>query len=135
VLGQPVDLATVDVDTYFVAGLNDHIVPWQSAYRGAQLFGGERRFVLSSSGHIQALVNPPPRDGVESRSSYRVAEELPDSPGEFLANAPKLPGSWWADWDTWLAGRSGDVKAAPKRLGNHTHKAHAKAPGTYVLAS
>ncbi len=135
VLGQPVDLAAVDVDTYFVAGLNDHIVPWQSAYRGAQLFGGEPRFVLSSSGHIQALVNPPPRDGSESRSSYRLADELPDTPEEFLANAPKLPGSWWSDWDAWLAERSGEVKAAPKTLGNRAHKAQAKAPGTYVLAS
>ena len=69
VLGEPVDLSAVDLDTYFVAGLNDHIVPWESAYRGAQLFGGERRFVLSRSGHIQALVNPPSPD---SRSSFRV---------------------------------------------------------------
>ena len=59
VLGSPVDLGTVDLDTYFVAGASDHIVPWESAYNGAQLFGGERRFVLSRSGHIQALVNPP----------------------------------------------------------------------------
>jgi polyhydroxyalkanoate synthase len=135
VLGQPVDLEQVEIDTYFVAGLNDHIVPWQSAYGGARLFGGRRRFVLSSSGHIQALVNPPARDGAESRASFRVADELPQSPEEFLAQAPKLPGSWWADWDAWLAERSGELKAAPKTLGNRAHKAHAKAPGTYVLAN
>ncbi len=57
VLGQPVDLQQVDVDAYFVAGLTDHIVSWESAYNGARLFGGDRRFVLSSSGHVQALVN------------------------------------------------------------------------------
>ena len=135
VLGTPVDLDRVGVDTYFVAGLNDHIVPWESAYRGARLFGGRRRFVLSSSGHIQALVNPPAREGAESRSSYRVADELPGSPKDFLAQAPQLPGSWWSDWDGWLAERSGELKAAPKTLGNRAHKAQAKAPGTYVLAS
>ena len=132
VLGSPVDLAQVDVDTYFVSGLNDHIVPWQGAYRSARLFAGQRRFVLSTSGHIQALVNPP---GPESRSSYRVAEHLPEDPGEFLATAPKLPGSWWSDWDAWLAARSGELKAAPSGLGNRTYKAQAKAPGTYVLAN
>jgi len=127
-----VDLGAVDLDTYFVAGASDHIVPWESAYNGALLFGGERRFVLSRSGHIQALVNPPSPD---SRSSFRVTEELPGGPDEFLAGAPQLPGSWWGDWDTWLAERSGELKPAPKKLGDATYKAHGKAPGSYVLAN
>jgi poly[(R)-3-hydroxyalkanoate] polymerase subunit PhaC len=135
VLGQPVDLQRVDLDTYFVAGLTDHIVPWESAYNGARLFGGAQRFVLSSSGHIQALVNPPPAEGAESRASYRVAEELPESAEQFLAQAPKLSGSWWSDWDNWLAERSGERRPAPNALGNRAHKAQAKAPGTYVLAN
>jgi polyhydroxyalkanoate synthase len=134
VLGQPVDLRQVDLDTYFVAGLTDHIVPWESAYNGALLFGGDRRFVLSSSGHIQSLVNPPPAPGAESRASYRVADALPDTAEEFLAQAAKLSGSWWSDWESWLAERSGELKPAPKSLGNCAHRAQAKAPGTYVLA-
>jgi polyhydroxyalkanoate synthase subunit PhaC len=134
VLGEPVDLQRVDLDTYFVAGLTDHIVAWESAYNGARLFGGNRRFVLSSSGHIQALVNPPPAPGAESRASYRVADALPETAEEFLAQAPKLSGSWWTDWERWLAERSGECKPAPKALGNRAHKAQAKAPGTYVLA-
>jgi len=132
VLGEPVDLGAVDLDTYFIAGASDHIVPWESAYKGAQLFGGSRRFVLSRSGHIQALVNPPSPD---SRSSFRVTEELPETPEEFVAGAAHLPGSWWPDWDAWLATRSGELKPAPKTLGNRTYKAQAKAPGTYVLAN
>ncbi len=132
VLGDPVDLGQVDVDTYFVAGLTDHIVPWASAYKGALLFGGNRRFVLSKSGHIQALVNPP---SPESRSSYQVADDLPDEPETFFAQSPKLPGSWWPDWDGWLSERSGELKNAPKSLGNASHKPRAKAPGTYVLAN
>jgi polyhydroxyalkanoate synthase len=135
VLGRPIDLGAVDIDTYFIAGASDHIVPWESAYNGAGLFGGRRRFVLSRSGHIQALVNPPGRVGAESRSSFRVADELPQTPEEFVAAAPQLPGSWWSDWDTWLAERSGALKAAPKVLGNKTCRAQAKAPGSYVLAN
>ena len=131
VLGEPVDLAAVDIDTYSIAGLSDHIVPWESAYRGAQLFGGTHRFVLAGSGHIQALVNPP---GPDNRSSYRVADELPAEPDDFLAQAPRLPGSWWSDWDAWLAERSGALKPAPKSLGSSDHKARGRAPGTYVLA-
>ncbi len=134
VLGAPVDLGSVDVDTYFVAGASDHIVPWESAYKGALLFGGSKRFVLSRSGHIQALVNPPSRAGAESRSSFRVADELPATPEEFATQAPQLPGSWWSDWDAWLAERSGALKPARKTLGNRMFKAQAKAPGTYVLA-
>ena len=84
-LGTPVDLSTVDVDVYAVAGLTDHIVPWENAYRSTQLFGGARRFVLSASGHIQALVNPP---SPTSRSSYRVTDNVAPTEEEFLERAP-----------------------------------------------
>ena len=134
VLGGPVDLGAVGLDTYFVAGASDHIVPWESAYKGALLFGGDRRFVLSRSGHIQALVNPPGREGAPSRSSFRVADELPATPEEFTARAAQLTGSWWGDWNAWLAERSGGLKPAPETLGNSTYRARGKAPGTYVLA-
>jgi polyhydroxyalkanoate synthase len=132
VLGSPVDLERIDVDSYIVAGLNDHIVPWENAYCSTQLLGGEKRFVLSTSGHIQALVNPP---APESRSSYRVAGEHPAAPEVFLDQAAKLPGSWWPDYAEWLGERSGALKPAPKKLGGAGHRALGKAPGTYVLAS
>jgi polyhydroxyalkanoate synthase subunit PhaC len=131
VLGSPVDLGRVDVDTYIVAGMNDHIVPWENAYRSTQLLGGETRFVLSTSGHIQALVNPPSPD---SRSSYRAADEHPADPRAFLEQAPKVPGSWWPDYVEWLGSRSGDLRPAPMRLGGRGRRALGKAPGTYVYA-
>ena len=90
------------------------------------------RFVLSTSGHIQALVNPP---SPQSRSSYRVAEEYPSSPEAWAEKAATLPGSWWTDYDRWLAQRSGELKPAPARLGNARFKAQAKAPGSYVHAA
>ncbi len=58
-LGSPVDLSKVDVDAYVIAGATDHLCPWQSCYRTTQLLGGQVRFVLSTSGHIAAMVNPP----------------------------------------------------------------------------
>jgi polyhydroxyalkanoate synthase len=131
-LGTPVDLRGIDVDAYVVAGLNDHIVPWENAYRSSLLLGGAARFVLSTSGHVQALVNPP---AAESRASYRVSEERhPDSAG-WLDHAASEGGSWWPDYVGWLAGRSGELKPAPKRLGGREHKALAKAPGSYVHAA
>jgi polyhydroxyalkanoate synthase len=132
VLGSPVDLARVDVDSYIVAGLKDHIVPWENAYRATALLGGESRFVLSTSGHIQSMVNPPAAD---SRASYRVAEEHPADPQAFVERAAKVPGSWWPDYADWLGARSGELVPAPKRLGGRGQRVLGKAPGTYVLAS
>jgi polyhydroxyalkanoate synthase len=132
VLGTPVDIGQVEIDSYIVAGLNDHIVPWENAYRSAELLGGESRFVLSTSGHIQALVNPP---SPESRSSYRVTGETHNDLDAWVKQADVKRGSWWTDYIEWLAARSGDEQAAPKSLGNSTYKATAKAPGTYVHAS
>jgi polyhydroxyalkanoate synthase subunit PhaC len=135
VLGTPVDLSAVDVDVYAVAGLTDHIVPWENAYRSLQLFGGTRRFVLARSGHIQALVNPPAPEGTETRASYRVADDVSADAEAFADQTPKLPGSWWPDWDAWLAARSGAMRRAPRALGNRRFRAQAKAPGSYVLAN
>jgi polyhydroxyalkanoate synthase len=132
VLGSPVDLSKVDLDTYVVAGSNDHIVPWDNAYRSTQLLGGESRFVLSTSGHIQALINPPDPD---TRSSFRLAAENPPEPDAWFEQAAKHQGSWWPDYVEWLGSRSGELVAAPKRLGSQRHKASGKAPGSYVHAS
>jgi polyhydroxyalkanoate synthase len=131
VLGEPVDLRDFTGDVYAVAGLKDHLVPWENAYRSARLFGGETRFVLSTSGHIQALVNPP---GPNSRSSYRTAADHPGRPEDWLESAATSPGSWWQDWTSWLGERSGGLKPAPAKLGSRRHKASGKAPGTYVHA-
>jgi polyhydroxyalkanoate synthase subunit PhaC len=135
VLGTPVDLGQVSVDSYIVAGASDHIVPWRNAYASTQLLGGETRFVLSASGHIQALINPPPPDGAESRASYQVGDEYPADPDEWSQQAVSKRGSWWPDYIEWLSTRSGGQKHAPKTLGNRRYKAQAKAPGTYVHAA
>ncbi|HEX4109110.1 MAG TPA: alpha/beta fold hydrolase [Solirubrobacteraceae bacterium] len=130
-LGSPIDLEKVDIDTYMVAGVKDHIVPWENAYRSTQLLGGHSRFVLSASGHIQALVNPADEN---SRSNYRVVDDGP-SDDSWLAGASVVPGSWWPDYAGWLAARSGERRPAPRELGSDRYPPTAKAPGTYVHAA
>jgi poly[(R)-3-hydroxyalkanoate] polymerase subunit PhaC len=132
VLNTAIDLGAVYVDAYFVAGLRDHLVSWDAVHRSAQLFTGSRRFVLSTSGHIQALVNPP---SPESRASYRLTEDLAPDAEEFFKQSDVKPGSWWPDYSEWLGSRSGPLVAAPKTLGSRKHKAAARAPGTYVHAA
>ena len=75
------------------------------------------------------------RPAPDSRSSFRVAETYPPSPTRGSSTRPRVPGSWWPDYDQWLAARSGELKPAPGRLGNARHKAQAKAPGSYVHAA
>ena len=131
VLGTAIDLGSITLDSYTIAGLTDHIVPWENAYRSAQLLGGSKRFVLSTSGHIQALVNPPT---AESRATYRIVGNPEPEPEAWLQAADVRPGSWWPDYRDWLAERAGELRRAPKTLGSRQHKATAKAPGNYVHA-
>jgi poly(3-hydroxyalkanoate) synthetase len=127
-LGSPVDLGAVDRDSYLVAGITDHICPWQSCYRSTQLLGGRLRFLLSTSGHIAAMVNPP---GIE-KARYQMAKECPEDPQEWLRRAETCHGSWWPDYAGWLAERCGEEKAAPDDLGGGGLTPICDAPGTYV---
>ena len=131
VLGTPIDLTKVDVDNYIVAGSTDHICPWESCYRSAHLLGGTSRFVLSTAGHIAALVNPP----TNPKSNFRVNDACPESSHAWKAGAVTHPGSWWADHAAWLSERSGDLKPAPTALGSDRHSPSGQAPGTYVMQS
>jgi polyhydroxyalkanoate synthase len=127
-LGSPVDLGLIDRDSYIVAGITDHICPWQSCYRSTQLLGGRNRFVLSTSGHVAAMVNPPGND----KARYQVAKDCPEDPQEWLRRAETCPGSWWPDYAGWLAERCGDEKAAPAEPGGGGLMPICEAPGTYV---
>jgi polyhydroxyalkanoate synthase len=127
-LGTPVDLSTITVDAYVTAGIADHLCPWQACYRTTQLLGGESRFVLSTSGHIASLVNPPGNP----KSTFQVAESTPPDPEKWLAQAETVQGSWWPDFMTWLGERSGEQMPAPTSLGEGLEEL-AQAPGTYVF--
>jgi polyhydroxyalkanoate synthase subunit PhaC len=127
-LGSPVDLAAIDRDAYLVAGITDHICPWQSCYQSTQLLSGNRRFVLSTSGHIAAMVNPPGNQ----KASYQVAGDCPADPQEWLRDAETSRGSWWPDYAAWVSERCGPEKDAPAELGGGGLAPICDAPGTYV---
>jgi len=129
VLGSAVDLSQVEVDSYLVAGIADHITPWQNCYRSTQLLGGESRFILSTSGHIAALVNPPGNP----KASYQTSKTNPASPADWLKTAQTVSGSWWPDLLAWLGDRCGADKPAPAQLGGGGLRPLADAPGTYVF--
>jgi polyhydroxyalkanoate synthase len=129
VLGTPVDLGKVRCDAYVVAGATDHIIPWTAAYQTTQLLGGDSEFVLGSSGHIQAIVNPP--GNRKSRFLSRPGPP-PADPLEWRASATTNEGTWWDHWLRWLGERSGDQRRAPSRLGNRRHAPIEAAPGRYV---
>ncbi|MDX2464135.1 MAG: alpha/beta fold hydrolase [Porticoccus sp.] len=129
VLGFKINLEKLDCDKYVTAGLTDHITPWTACYKTTQFVGGEIRFVLSSSGHIQSLVNPI----ANTKAKYFCAEDFPPLAEDWLEAAEQHQGSWWADWSMWLAERSGAKKTARKTLGNQTFKPQEDAPGTYVF--
>jgi polyhydroxyalkanoate synthase subunit PhaC len=126
-LGSPVDLSAVTVDSYITAGIADHLCPWQACYRSTQLLGGNSRFILSTSGHIASLVNPPGNP----KSTFQVAADTPADPQQWLTQAETVQGSWWPDYLTWLGERSGDEVPPPKTPGDLEELA--QAPGTYVF--
>ncbi|MDT5096780.1 MAG: poly[(R)-3-hydroxyalkanoate] polymerase subunit PhaC [Mycobacterium sp.] len=129
-LGMPVDLSQLTTDAYVVAGIADHISPWQACYRSARLLGiKDLRFVLSSSGHIASLVNPPGNP----RASYRLGGVDEPDPEFWLESAEQHTDSWWPDFVAWLGERSGEKKDAPAALGGAGMAPLEPAPGTYVL--
>jgi polyhydroxyalkanoate synthase len=128
-LDTPVDLSSVTTDSYLIAGVADHITPWENSYRTTQLLGGQKRFVLSNSGHIAAIVNPP----TNKRATFRTAGTCaPADPEEWMAQSVPHEGSWWLDWNGWLAERDAGPRAAPRRMGSRTYPILGSAPGEYA---
>jgi polyhydroxyalkanoate synthase len=128
-LGSPVDLSKISVPSYIVAGIADHICPWQACYRTTQLLGGKIRFALSTSGHIASIVNPPGNP----KATFQVNDENPPDPEAWLQTATSIPGSWWPDYVSGLGERSGPMKKAPTDLGGSGLPPMEPAPGTYVF--
>ena len=128
VCGTPIDLQKVNVDSFSVAGMNDHITPWDAVYRSTLLLGGERRFVLSNSGHVQSILNPPSNP----KAAYVENAKLSSDPRAWYYDAKHVDGSWWPQWLEWVAQRSGALNETRTTLGNPNYPPMEAAPGTYV---
>ncbi len=130
VQGKRLDPSLVNVDTYVLAAVDDHIVPWTSSYKTTQLLGGDSRFVLSNSGHIAGIVNPP-----NPKAKHWTNENLPTDAQQWKIDAELQEGTWWEDWTTWIAVQGGPEIAAPTQLGSGEFTPLEDAPGRYVRNS
>lgn len=126
--GTPLDLDLVRQDAFVLAGTTDHITPWEACFRSATRLPGEVEFVLSSSGHIQSILNPPGNP----KSTFFRAPGLAPSATQWRAGAEQVAGSWWPHWMEWLGTRAGEQKRAPRRSGNRRYAPLGSAPGSYV---
>src|SRR4051812_15830494 len=131
--GVPIDLSKVDLPSYFISTMEDHIAPWKTTYLGARYLGaaarGKVRFVLGGSGHIAGIVNPP----AAKKYHYWTNEALPATPDEWFAGAKQIPGSWWNDWQAWMDKQNaGAAKVAARAPGDGKLEVLEDAPGGYA---
>jgi polyhydroxyalkanoate synthase len=131
--GHKIDLSKVGADLFVLGGVTDHITPWRATYRSTQLFGStDVTYVLSQSGHMQAILNPPGNP----KAKYYVQKNdgpLPPTAEEWLEGTEEVAGSWWPYWIEWVQARSGAKKKAPAKLGGKGFEPLDPAPGRYVL--
>jgi polyhydroxyalkanoate synthase len=129
VLGTPIDLSRITVPTFVTGATTDHLTPWTGCYRTTQLLSGPSTFVLSSSGHIQSLVNPPGNP----KMFYYTGGDAGRDPEAWREAAEKHSGSWWEAWSPWTVEKSGNEVPARTELGSAEHPPLEPAPGSYVL--
>ena len=127
--GHAIDMTKVNYPTYVIAGTTDHITPWKAVYETARLYGDDTTFILSNSGHLQSLLNPPGNP----KAWYMKGTAKQNDPDAWAETATKNEGSWWLDWGEMLQKNSGNEIKAPKSHGNKKFPPLAPAPGTYVF--
>lgn len=124
-----IDMTKVNHPTYVIAGTTDHITPWKAVYETARLYGKDATFVLSNSGHLQSLLNPPGNP----KAWFMKGKASAKDPEAWAEKAKKVEGSWWLDWAELLKNVSGNEIKAPKNPGSKKNPAMGPAPGTYVF--
>ncbi|MBA6223204.1 MULTISPECIES: alpha/beta hydrolase [unclassified Colwellia] len=125
--GVAIELSKIKTPSYFLATIADHIVLWQASYKGAKVLSGPTRFVLAGSGHLAGVVNSVDH----GKYPHWVNDELSDSAEHWFEGATKNEGSWWTDWENWVAPQSGQQVTARKQ-GSKKHVSIEAAPGSYV---
>jgi len=130
IAGEPIDLGAISQPVYAVSAEDDHIAPWRQTFKAMNYVAGPKRFVVSSSGHILGIVNPPVNP--PKRSFWVGQARRSDSADDWRSGLQEQMGSWWEDWMAWLKPQSGDLVDAPP-VASDAYPALADAPGTYVL--
>jgi len=130
IAGHPIDLGRIKQPLYAVGTEEDHITPWKGTFKSSTLVGGPVRYVLSTSGHILGIINPPVHP---PKRAYWVGKREHDMDHkEWRAKHAQVPGTWWEDWDKWLAERCGPMQAPPP-VARPPHQVLCAAPGTFVV--
>jgi polyhydroxyalkanoate synthase len=130
ILGHTLSLKDIKIPVCAVACETDHIAAWRSSFNGIRQFGAkDKTFILSESGHIAGIVNPPSK----GKYGHWLNDGPLDDPDAWKAAATQHRSSWWPSWGAWLAKRSG-AQVAARGLGDSSHPVLAPAPGTYVVA-
>jgi polyhydroxyalkanoate synthase subunit PhaC len=124
--GVPIDLGKLRTPAFLLSTREDHIAPWRSTYAATQLYKGPVKFVLSASGHIAGVVNPP-----GSKYGHWENAKNPPTPEGWLAGATQHPDSWWPVWEHWISKYSGGEVPA-RNPGDGMLKPIEDAPGSYV---
>jgi len=126
--GVKLDLGQVDIPVYSLATREDHIAPARSVFYGASFFGGKTTFVLSGSGHIAGVVNPPDK---QKYQFWIGAAPKGDDFDRWLAKAKEHPGSWWPHWQAWI-GKLDRRRVKARKIGGGKFRPIEDAPGSYV---
>jgi polyhydroxyalkanoate synthase len=127
--GVPIDLTTVDTPCYFLSAREDHIAPWASTFTITKRFSGPLTFVLSMSGHVAGVVNPP----AKQKYGYWTNSNTALPADRWLEQATQHDGSWWIHWDRWQRDYAGALVPAP-RPGEGEMPIIEAAPGRYAKA-
>jgi polyhydroxyalkanoate synthase subunit PhaC len=125
--GVPIDLRLIKTPTFILSPREDHIAPWKSTYAATQIYAGPIKYVLSASGHVAGIVNPPP----QRKYGYWENAKRPKKPDDWLAGATYSEGSWWPTWEKWVARHAGG-KVKARKPGDGKLKPLEDAPGSYV---
>ena len=124
--GVPIDLRRIKTPAFMLSTREDHIAPWRSTYAATQVYAGPVKFVLSASGHIAGVVNPP-----GSKYGHYENDKNPPTADEWLAGATQHPDSWWPVWEKWIAHHAGGEVPA-RHPGDGKLTPLEDAPGSYV---
>ena len=128
-LGHRLKLEDIDVPLIAIGCETDHIAPWKDSYRGVRMMGSaDKTFVMTQSGHIAGIVNPPSK----GKYGHYTNDNLSLDHEDWLEGAKFQEGSWWPRWGAWLENRS-DGKVDARIPGEKGRDTLADAPGTYVV--
>lgn len=129
-LGVPIDISTIKTPSYILSTREDHISPWKTTYRATEYYKGPIEFVLSASGHIAGVINPPDKQKYNYWVNNKNRKSWPD-PETWFNDATQVAGSWWPHWDKWIKPYSGG-KVPARKVGQGKLKPIENAPGSYV---